>query len=242
MDAAEIHRWCRHAELWIAEFALPQQAQATQFTDRIVHGFQGAVAQARVRGMPALPEDVDALHHDAFVHADRLEPGRLADHRRPPQRSPRLGQRAGTGHRTFFIAGGENQQRLFERLIEQRFDRLDGQGEKTLHIATAQADPTTVDFSQLQRVGLPQRAVERHGVAVPGQHQAAGAGAETGQQVELAGADLLDLAGKAQLTEPRCQQIDDRAVGLIETGLCATDRRCGDQRSELFFHRRQWHR
>ena len=200
------------------------------------------MAQARVRGVAALAEDIDALHHDAFVHADRLEPGRLADHRRTPQRAPRFGQRPGAGHRAFFIAGGENQQRLFERLVEQRHDRLDGQGEKALHVATAQADPAAVDFSQLQRVGLPQRAIERHRVAVTGEHQSAGAGAETGQQVEFAGADLLDVAGKTQVAEPGGQQVDHRTIGLIEAGLGAADGRCSDQRSELIFHGRQRHR
>ena len=200
------------------------------------------MAQARVRGMAALPEDVDALHHDAFVHADRLEPGRLADHRRTAQRAPGFGQGAGAGHRAFFIAGGEDQQRLLERLVEQRHDGFDGQGEKALHVATAQADPAAVDFGQLQRIGLPQRAIERHGVAVTGQHQAAGAGTETGQQVEFAGADLLDVAGKTQVAEPRRQQVDHRTIGLIEAGLGTADGRRSDQRSELIFHGRQRHR
>ena len=105
--------------------------------------------------MPALPKDVDALHHDAFVHADRLEPGRLADHCRAAQRSSSLGQRAGAGHRAFFITGGEDQQRLLERLIEQRQHGFDDQGEEALHVATAQTDPAAVDFCEFQRIGLP---------------------------------------------------------------------------------------
>jgi hypothetical protein len=201
MDAAEVHRRLRHAELRVAVLTLPQQAQATQFADGIVHGLQGAVAQARVRRMAALPEDVDALHHDALVHADRLEPGRLADHRRAPQRPPGLGQRTGAGHRAFFIAGGEDQQRLLERLIEQRLHRFDGQGEKALHVATAQADPAAVDFGQLQRVGLPQRAVIRHGVAVPGQHQAAGPLPKLASRLNLPGLTCW-ISQETQVAQP----------------------------------------
>ncbi|MNR39991.1 hypothetical protein D3C85_1582440 [compost metagenome] len=63
---------------------------------------------------------------------------------------------------------------MLERLIEQWSDGFDGQGEKALHVAAAQADPATVDFGQFQRIGLPQRAIERHGVTVTGQHQPAG--------------------------------------------------------------------
>ncbi|MOA12626.1 hypothetical protein D3C78_1326380 [compost metagenome] len=176
------------------------------------------------------------------MQADRLEPGRLADHRRPAQRPAGRRQGAGTGHRAFLVTGGENHQRLFERFIQQGQHGFDGEGEKALHVAAAQADPAPVDFGQFQRVGLPQGAIEWHGVAVPGQHQAARAGAEAGEQVEFAGADLLDLTGKTQVTEPGGQQIDDRTVGLVQMGLGATDGRRGDQCSELVFHGRQRHR
>ncbi|MNP61124.1 hypothetical protein D3C76_1562770 [compost metagenome] len=75
-----------------------------------------------------------------------------------------------------------------------------------------------------------------------GQDQPAGAAAETRQQVEFSGADLLDIAGKTQVAEPRGQQVDHRAVGLIEVRLSATDGRRSDQCSELIFHGRQRHR
>lgn len=80
--------------------------------------------------MAALAKDVDAFHHHAFVQADGLEPGRLADHRGATQRAPRFGQCAGAGHGAFFIAGRKDQQWLLERLIQQRQHRLDGQGKK----------------------------------------------------------------------------------------------------------------
>ncbi len=218
MNTTEVHRRLRHTELRIVEFTLPQQAQTAQLADGIVHRFECTVPQTRIRRMAALSEDIDALHHDALVHANRLEPGRLADHRRTAQRLAGLGQGAGTGHRTFFITGGENQQRLLERLIEQRLHGLDDQREKALHVATAQPDPAAVNFGELQRIGLPQRIVIRHGIAVPGQDQAAGAAAESGEQVEFAGADLLDVATEAQITQPAGEQIDHRPVGLIQAG------------------------
>ena len=83
---------------------------------------------------------------------------------------------------------------MLERLVEQRLHGFDDQGEEALHVATAQPDPAAIDFGEFQRIGLPQRIVVRHRVAVPGQHQSAGAAAETGEQIEFAGADLLDIA------------------------------------------------
>ncbi len=130
---------------------------------------------------------------------------------------------------------------MLERLIKQRLHGFDDQREETLHVAAAQPDPAAIDFSELQRVGLPQRVVIRHGVAVPGQHQAAGAAAETGEQIEFAGADLLDIAAETQVTEPARQQIDDGAVGLVQVRLGTADRWRGNQRGELVLHGRQWH-
>ena len=242
VDAAEVQGRLRHGELRVTEFTLPLQAQAAQFAHGIVHGFQRAVAQARIGRMAAAPENVDALHHDAFVHPNWLEAGRLTDHRCPPQGPAGIGQGPGAGHGAFFVTGGEDQQRLLERLVQQRLERFDGQGEKALHVTTAQADPTAIDLGELQRIGLPQRAVERHRVTVAGQHQAAGTAAETGQQIEFARADLLDIAGEPQLSEPAGQQLDDSAVGLVEPRLGTADRRRGDQGSELIFHGRQRHR
>ncbi len=73
---------------------------------------------------------------------------------------------------------------------------------------------------------------------MPRQHQAAGAAAKTGEQVELAGADVLDVDGEAQVSQPVGKQIDHRAVGLVERRLGATDRRRGNQCGELLFHGR----
>ena len=228
----------RHAELRVAVLALPGQAQAAQFADGVVHGLKGAVAQARVRRMAAAAQDVDAFHHHAFVQANRLEPGRLADHRCATQRAPRFGQRTRAGHGAFFITGGKYQQRLLERLIQQRQHGFDGQGEKAFHVAAAQSYPAAVDLRQLERIGLPQCGVIGDCIAMTCQHQATGAAAETGQQVELAGADLLDIDGKAQVTQPSGEQVDHRAVGLVQRGLGATHRRRGDQGGELLFHGR----
>ncbi|MNZ69887.1 hypothetical protein D3C78_882030 [compost metagenome] len=216
MDTAEVHCRLRHAELRVAEFLLPLPAQVHQFAHHLVHGLQGAMAQARIGRVAAAPKDVDALHHHPLVQADRLEPGRLADHRRTAQGPPGLGQGAGAGHRAFFVTGGENQQRLLEVVSQQGLHGFDDQGEKALHVATAQAHPAPVDLGQLERIGLPKLGVVGHGVAVPGQHQPARAAAVACQQVELARADLLDIAGKTQVPQPAGQQVDHRTVGLIQ--------------------------
>ncbi|GBH13950.1 Zn-dependent oligopeptidase [Pseudomonas syringae pv. actinidiae] len=241
MNAAQVQGRLRHRELRIAVFKLPLRAQALEFADRVVHRLQRAVAQARVGRMTAAPENVDALHHHAFVHADRLEPGRLADHRRTTQRASGFCQRTRAGHRAFFIAGGENQQRLLERLIDKATHGLDDQRKKALHVAAAQPDPAAIDLGELQGVGFPQCLVERHGIAVARQYQPAGACAEGCQQIELAGGNLLDIAGKTQVCEPPGQQIDDRPVGLVQGRLSAAHRRRSDQGGKLVFHGRQRH-
>ncbi|EJT83877.1 hypothetical protein PPS11_29053 [Pseudomonas putida S11] len=145
------------------------------------------------------------------------------------------------GHGAFFVTGGEDQQRLLEIVLQQRDDRLDDQGEEALHVAAAQADPAAIGFGQLQRVAGPQLFVVGHRVAVPRQHQATRAGATAGQQVELAGADLLDVALETQVAQPTGQQVDDLAIGLVQRRLGATDRGRGDQGGELVFQRRQRH-
>ncbi len=147
--------------------------------------------------MAALPENLDALHHHPLVQADRPQVGRLADHRGATQRPPAFGEGTGAGHRAFLVAGGEDHQRLAERLVEQRQQGLDGQREEALHVATAEAVPAAVALVQAQRIAAPQRFVVGHGIGVAGQHQPAGTAAVAGQQVELARRDFPDLAAEA---------------------------------------------
>ena len=175
------------------------------------------------------------------MHANRLEPGRLANHCRTTQRAAGVGQRAGTGHRAFLVAGGEDQQRLLERLINKATHRFDNQRKEALHVATAQPDPAAIHLGQLQGVGLPQCLIERHGIAVPRQYQTAWACSVGRQQIELAGRHLLDVAGKPQIAQPSGQQIDDGTVALVQGRLSAAHRGYGDQRGELVFHGRQRH-
>ena len=188
--------------------------------------------------MAAAPQNIDAFHHHALVHADRLEPGRLPDHGSAPEGTSGFDQCPGACHRRFFVARDQNQQWLFERLIKQRTHSLDHQRKKTFHVTTAKAYPAIVDFRQLQWIGLPQRFVVGHGVAMPRQYQPAGAAAKAGEQIELARIDLLDIAVETQLGEPGRQQVDHPSIGLIQMGLGATDRRGADQGSELLFHGR----
>jgi hypothetical protein len=152
-----------------------------------------------------------------------------------------LGQGAGAGHGAFLVAGGEDQQRLAQGLVQQRQQRLDGDGEEALHVAAAQAIPAAIALVQAQRVAFPQRLVVGHGVGVPGQHQAAGAAAQARQQVELARGDLLQFAGEAQVAQPVGQQLHHRAVGLVQGGLGTAHRRQGEQLGETVFQARQGH-
>ncbi|MNN44923.1 hypothetical protein D3C81_1592330 [compost metagenome] len=175
------------------------------------------------------------------MHADRPQAGGLTDHRGTSERLAGLGQCPGARHGAFFVAGGEDQQGLLEIMRQQRQHGLDDQGKEALHVATAQANPTAIDLGEFQRVAGPQLLIVRHGVAMPRQHQAARATATAGQQVELARADLLDVAGETQVAQPAGQQVDDQAVGLVQRGLGATDRGRGNQGGKLVFQRWQRH-
>ncbi|MNE81796.1 hypothetical protein D3C80_1784690 [compost metagenome] len=96
MDTTEIHRRLRHAELSVVEFFLPLPAQLHQFAHDLVHGLERTVAQAWVRRMATAAENIDAFHHYALVQANRLEPGRLADHGSPAQWPACFSQGPGT--------------------------------------------------------------------------------------------------------------------------------------------------
>lgn len=199
------------------------------------------MAKAGVRRVTTAAEDIDTLHHHALVQANRSEPGRLADHRSTTERTAGSGQRLGPGHRAFFVAGGQDDQRLLERLVDQAAHRFDRQREEAFHVAAAKPDPAAIHLGELERIGAPQGLVVRHRIAVPGQHQPSRTTAKRGNQVELAGIDLLDVAGEPQLGKPGGQQVDHLAIGLVQAGLGAADRRRGDQGGELFLHGWQWH-
>jgi len=64
-----------------------------------------------------LAGDVHALHHDALVHADWLEAGRLADYGMPSVEQVTGDQRLGAAHGTFLIRRGEDDQRLLEGAV-----------------------------------------------------------------------------------------------------------------------------
>src|SRR3546814_11068963 len=90
-----------------------------------------------------------------------------------------------------------------------------------LHVAAAEAVPAVIGLAQLQWIGLPQRGIERHGIAVPGQHQPAGTTAIAGEQVEFPRRDFRRFAGEAQFTEPgREQRSEERRVGKECVSTC----------------------
>ncbi|MCY1420063.1 hypothetical protein D9M71_356710 [compost metagenome] len=73
------------------------------------------------------------------------------------------------------------------------------------------------------------------------QHQAARAGTQAGEQVELARGDFLEFAGESQVAQPAGEQLHHRPVGLVQRHLGTAHGRAGDQRGESFFQGRQRH-
>ncbi|MNM96768.1 hypothetical protein D3C81_1092570 [compost metagenome] len=241
VDAAEVERRLRHAELRIAVLHLPFSTQDEQFPNRGVHGLQGTTPQRWVRGVAAFPHYFDALHHHALVQADRPQVGRLADHRRAAQRPPRFGKGPRPGHGALLVAGGEDHQRLAQLMQRHALQSLDHQREEAFHVAGAEAEPAAVALVQTQRIAFPQRLVIRDRIRMTRQYQATRAGAQAGEQIELARGDFLEFAAKAQVAKPAGQQFDHRPVGLVERCLGTAHGRAGNQCGESFFQGRQWH-
>ena len=175
--------------------------------------------------------DVNAVHEDALVHAHRLESGGFADHGVACLGASGGGQRLGAVHGRFLVGRGQDDQRLPQFAVGELGGGFHGQCQKALHVADAEAVPVAVAFAELERIAVPAVFIERYGVRVPGQHQAAGTAAAHRDQVELAGPvrHRHALAVEAQIVQPAGQQVDDRLVGHVERRVLAGHRRPGEQ-------------
>lgn len=81
---------------------------------------------------------------------------------------------------------------------------------KAFHIGRAEAVEFVIVFGEGERVARPAAIIERHGIGMPGEQQAAGAVSGAGQQIEFMARirHRLYLDVEAEIAEPAGQQID----------------------------------
>ncbi|SQC15910.1 Uncharacterised protein [Klebsiella pneumoniae] len=86
----------------------------------------------------------------------------------------------------------------------------ENKGEEAFHIGRAETVELVIVFGEGERVARPAAIIERHGIGMPGEQQAAGAVSGAGQQVEFMARirHRLYLNIEAEIAEPACQQID----------------------------------
>jgi hypothetical protein len=130
---------------------------------------------------------------------------------------------------------------LLERLIQQRLHGFDDQAKKPFMSqlpSPTQRPSTSVSFS-----GSVCHSASSYGTVslCPASTRPPGPLPKLASRLNLPGLTCW-ISQETQVAQPTGEQVDHRAVGLIQARLGATDRRCGDQRSELVFHGRQRHR
>ena len=75
-------------------------------------------------------------------------------------------------HRGFFVRGRQYDQGLIKPLDVQAFNSAHHQGKEAFHIGNAKTIKLVVFFGQREWIDRPQSLIKRHGIGVPGEHQA----------------------------------------------------------------------
>jgi hypothetical protein len=114
-------------------------------------------------------------------------------------------------------ARGQQDQWLLQGFVQECAGGGDGQGEKPLHVGTAQPIQSIIAFRETQRVALPAALVKGYRIGVAGQYQPPRAAAQGRDQVGLdpVRGYLLDLGAKTHVGQPACQQVDYRPISLV---------------------------
>src|SRR5690606_25305212 len=200
--------------------------------------FERIVAEAGIGAVAALAGDGNGLHHHALVHAPRAQIGGLADHGEARLWPPLCSQLAGAIHRRLLVGGGENDQRLLQRLVKESPGGFDRDGEEAFHVGGAQTVPAVVALGQVKRVAAPLLGVVRHRVGVAGKYRPARSAAGGGDQVRLVRLrhQRTDLHLEAQCLQPLREQLDHPHIGHVQARRAAAYRRRGDQRLEHAEH------
>ena len=142
--------------------------------------------------------------------ADRLERRRLADDGAVWSQRGRFSEIARARHARLFIGGRQDVERFFQLRHIHVTQRIKNKREKAFHIGGAEPEQFVVMLGQRERVARPAPVVERHGIGMPGQQQAARATAGARQHIEFIArtGDRLYFDLEAETAKPARQQID----------------------------------
>ena len=147
-------------------------AKADQLGHHRVHGVQGAAAQGRIGGVPGGALQLNGDQHETLVGVNGLKPRGLADDRGLGPRPAGLQQKSAAGHGGLLIAGGRQDQRRAQLAAGDGSGGTERHREEALHVAGAQPIEAVIALGHGEGIVAPSILIERHGVGVPGQHQA----------------------------------------------------------------------
>ena len=210
MDSAQVEGWVRDRKRLEVIALFKQIAQLHNPADGVVHQLNRVDPARRIAGVAGLALNTDRVGHMAFVGADRLQGGGLADDGAVRAQLGGFGKIARAGHAGLFVGGGQNIQRFFQRGDVDIAQGVENKGEEAFHVSRAEAVELVIVFGEGERIPRPAAIIEWHGIGMPGEQQAAGAVSGAGQQVEFMARirHRLYLNIEAEIAEPACQQID----------------------------------
>ncbi len=113
MDSAQVEGWVRDRKRLEVIALFKQIAQLHNPADGVVHQLNRVDPARRIAGVAGLALNTDRVGHMAFVGADRLQGGGLADDGAVRAQPGGFGKVARAGHAGLFVGSGQNIQRLF---------------------------------------------------------------------------------------------------------------------------------
>ena len=192
--------------------------------DRLGRRLHGVDAEAGLARMAGLAADTDLDRDAALMRENRLHHAGLAHHAQARAQAAFghvVHQRASTFHRGLFIKCDEQMHRARERHRLQIGHGCEAAGDKALHVRRAPPIQPPALGAQRERVGGPGLAIDRHGIDMAGQSNAAGhLGADDRVQIGLLAAGPgADPIGYRVLVQPAADEIDQRQVGVAAGGV-----------------------
>ena len=225
MNMPEIHRRGWNGKRRVIVLLLDLIAVGEQGGNELMHALERTVTEARVAGMPGLPEEFDRHGQIALMLSDRFETGRLTDNTEAAEFFTVVCNQFCAAHGGFFVGGRHQRQRVFEFIEIHLAAGVQRECEETFHVATAEPVDVVVLFAGGERVVGPQCRITGYGVGMSRQHQSVAAAAGARDQVILAFIDGLQLDIETQACGPVCNEVDDRAIAHVHIRMHAAHRR-----------------
>src|SRR5271166_318815 len=243
LNGADMDRGVRRIEAVLERAFSCQPARFRRdMGDRLAGGLDRVDPLARFAGMAGQAAHAHAQVQLALVRQDRLHAGRFADdtQRRLQTRFVEVAQQPSCAVATHLLVVADEQvQRAREVARLDVGHRGKAGGNKALHVGRAARIKPAVRSAQGERIGAPGLAVDRNGIDMTGQRDAAGAlRTDNGVDVGfLAGRIGTDAVRNSVCVQVVAHIADQREVGIAAGGVerhqpgeqfrCAETRRGG---------------